>query len=140
MSHPATLAFPLPDLLLVFVEGGAFVMGDDESGYNSEKPAHRVVVPSFYMGKYPVTQRLYEAVTGDNPSRFKGPQRPVEQVSWHDAQAFIQKLNGRRMYRLSSGSLLCPARPFACPLRRSGNMPHGAGGTARGMSTPGATS
>ncbi len=115
MGLPTTLAFPLPDLTLVFVEGGEFVMGDDRSEYSREKPAHRVKVPSFYMGKYPVTQRLYEAVMGENPSHFKGPQRPVEQVSWHDAQAFIQKLNGREDVQAFLRQVSLPGPAFRLP-------------------------
>jgi formylglycine-generating enzyme required for sulfatase activity len=84
----------LPDLDLILVEGGQFLMGDDKSEFDNQKPAHRVEVSSFYMAKYPVTQRLYEAVMGKNPSNFKGTMRPVEMVSWEDAQAFIKKLNG----------------------------------------------
>ncbi|MCB9291791.1 MAG: formylglycine-generating enzyme family protein [Lewinellaceae bacterium] len=48
------------------------------------------------MSKYPVTQSLYEAVTGGQPSMFKGSDRPLEKVSWQDAQDFIQILNGRQ--------------------------------------------
>jgi hypothetical protein len=57
---------------------------------------------SFYIGKYEVTQAQYEAVMGVNPSHFKGPNHPVEMVSWDDAQEFISKLNARtgRNYRL----------------------------------------
>lgn len=47
----------------------------------------------FYIGKYPVTQALWESVMGNNPSYFKGDGHPVEQVSWNDTQEFIQKLN-----------------------------------------------
>ena len=57
----------------------------------------------FYMGKYPVTQQQWEAIMGNNPSRFKGGSLPVETVSWDDAQIFIQKLNqlsGKQRYRL----------------------------------------
>ena len=46
----------------------------------------------FWMGIYPVTQEQYAAVTGDNPSEFKGQNRPVEKVSWEDAVAFCEKL------------------------------------------------
>lgn len=86
----------LPDLDLVEVQGGAFRMGtpeEDSDSYSDERPDHTVTVPSFYMAKFPVTQRLWEAVTGENPSEFQGEKRPVETVSWKDAQAFIQKLN-----------------------------------------------
>ena len=57
----------------------------------------------FYLGKYPVTQQQWEAVMGNNPSRFKGGSLPVETVSFDDAQLFIQKLNqlsGKKLYRL----------------------------------------
>ncbi|GHS89240.1 hypothetical protein FACS1894201_10650 [Bacteroidia bacterium] len=50
-------------------------------------------MPGFYIGKYEVTQQQWEAVMGSNTSRFKGANRPVEQVSWNDAQTFIRKLN-----------------------------------------------
>jgi len=58
---------------------------------------------SFYMGKYPVTQREWAMVMGNNPSDFKGDTRPVENVSWNDCQEFIRKLNAREgtnKYRL----------------------------------------
>jgi hypothetical protein len=59
-------------------------------------------LPSFYIGKYEVTQAQYQAIMGVNPSKFKGSNRPVENVSWDDAQEFITKLNARtgRNYQL----------------------------------------
>ncbi|MCB0634137.1 MAG: formylglycine-generating enzyme family protein [Saprospiraceae bacterium] len=104
MDQPFNLSIDLPDLDLVFVEGGTFVMGDDESGFDREKPAHPVNVPSFYIGKYPVTQRLWQAVMGTNPSRFSGEKRPVESVSWDDTQDFIEQLNKKtgKTFRLPS--------------------------------------
>jgi hypothetical protein len=61
-----------------------------------------LAIPGFYIGKYEVTQAQYEAIMGVNPSHFKGPNHPVESVSWNDAQEFITKLNARtgRNYRL----------------------------------------
>lgn len=85
----------LPDNDLILVEGGEFLMGDDQSEYKSEKPAHRVKIQDFYISKYQVTQILWESVMGSNPSRFKGEKRPVETVSWNGVQDFIKKLNGR---------------------------------------------
>ena len=79
---------------MVFVEGGTFKMGSDDSeAYRDEKPVHNVTLSSYCIGKYEVTQELWEAVMGSNPSHFKGSRKPVEQVSWEDCQEFIRKLN-----------------------------------------------
>lgn len=79
---------------MVFVEGGSFMMGSDERyADDNEKPAHEVTLSSYWIGKYEVTQELWQAVMGTNPSEFKGPRRPVEIVSWNDCQVFIRKLN-----------------------------------------------
>jgi len=78
---------------MVRVEGGTFQMGS-EKGRDDEKPVHSVTLSTFEIGKYPVTQRQWEAVMGNNPSRFNNcPECPVEKVSWEDAQKFIQQLN-----------------------------------------------
>ncbi len=92
-----------PSFEMIPIEGGEFRMGgQDDEAFDDEKPVHQVKVPAFYMGKYPVTQALWVAVMGDNPSSFKGPDRPVEQVSWRDTRKFIQKLNAQigQTYRL----------------------------------------
>lgn len=82
------------DSNMVFIKGGTFKMGsDDEDAYQSEQPVHTVRLDSFSLSKFQVTQRQWEAVMGNNPSHFKGKEFPVEQVSWDDVQAFIQKLN-----------------------------------------------
>ena len=79
---------------MVFVEGGTFRMGSDDSeAYPWEKPVHKVTLSSYCIGKYEVTQELWEVVMGSNPSSFKGARRPVEKVSWEDCQEFIRKLN-----------------------------------------------
>lgn len=79
---------------MVYVAGGSFMMGSDDSdAFSNEKPVHRVTLSSYRIGKYEVTQELWEAVMGSNPSWFKGARRPVEQVSWDDCQKFIRKLN-----------------------------------------------
>ena len=78
---------------MMLVEGGQYMMGDDNGEYDREKPAHPVEVSSFYLGKYLVTQQLWQAVMDENPSSFKGENRPVETVSWDDAKRFIKKLN-----------------------------------------------
>ncbi len=82
---------------MIRVEGGTYTMGaTSEQGsdaWNGEKPAHSVSVGTFYIGETEVTQALWQAVMGSNPSEFKGSQRPVENVSWDDCQTFISKLN-----------------------------------------------
>ena len=82
---------------MVFVEGGTFDMGaTSEQGsdaWSNEEPVHEVTLSSYHIGKYEVTQDLWEAVMGSNPSSFTGVRRPVEGVSWDDCQEFIRKLN-----------------------------------------------
>ena len=77
---------------MVGVEGGIFQMGSTD-GESDEKPVHEVKVSSFSIGQTEVTQELWEAVMGSNPSNFKGSKLPVEKVSWNDCQTFITKLN-----------------------------------------------
>jgi len=87
--------FPkMPHSEMVFVKGGSFRMGsDDEDALGSEKPIHTITVPDFYIGKYPVTQAIWEKVMNNNPSYYKGKNRPVEQVSWNTIiQEFLPKL------------------------------------------------
>ncbi|MDB9512193.1 bifunctional serine/threonine-protein kinase/formylglycine-generating enzyme family protein [Kamptonema animale CS-326] len=92
---------------MISIPGGSFVMGspNTEAGrYEIEGPQHNVTVAPFFMGKYEVTQEQWEAVMGNNPSKFKGAKLPVEQVSWYDAVAFCQKLSQKtgKSYRLPS--------------------------------------
>ncbi|MBR5781423.1 MAG: formylglycine-generating enzyme family protein [Bacteroidales bacterium] len=83
---------------MIKIEGGTFQMGatSEQGGdaYNDEKPVHSVTLSDYYIGETEVTQELWTAVMGSNPSSFSNnPQRPVEQVSWNDCQEFIKKLN-----------------------------------------------
>ena len=83
---------------MIKVEGGTFQMGS-ENGYDWEKPVHSVTLSGYYIGETEVTQEMWQAVMGSNPSEFKGDNLPVERVSWDDCQKFISKLNqktGRR--------------------------------------------
>ena len=78
---------------MVPVAGGTFSMGNDRY-YSSEQPVHQVTLSSYSIGQTEVTQALWLAVMGSNPSRFTGDlNRPVELVSWDDCQVFITKLN-----------------------------------------------
>ena len=83
---------------MIAVKGGSYTMGcTSEQGsdcYSSEEPAHSEYVSDFMIGETEVTQALWQAVMGSNPSNFTGDmQRPVEKVSWDDCQTFIRKLN-----------------------------------------------
>lgn len=82
---------------MVRVEAGTFTMGatpEMENPFYWEKPTHQVTLTNdYYIGKYEVTQALWQAVMGKNPSNFKGDNLPVERVSWDDCQEFISKLN-----------------------------------------------
>ena len=104
VSSAAFAATPaIPEIEMVYVAGGTFNMGlDDSDAYDEEKPVHSVIVSSFSIGKYEVTQKLWKAVMGTNPSYFKGDNLPVENVSWYQVQEFIRKLNAMtgKHYRL----------------------------------------
>ncbi|MCH2047148.1 MAG: bifunctional serine/threonine-protein kinase/formylglycine-generating enzyme family protein [Trichodesmium sp. ALOHA_ZT_67] len=117
-------------LEMVEIPGGTFMMGSTETEaerHSAESPQHRVTVPSFFMGKYVVTQAQYQAIISEkkkeekkgiigrifggnssnldpNPSRFKVTNRPVENVSWDDAVRFCQKISQEtgKTYRLPS--------------------------------------
>lgn len=79
---------------MVYVDGGYFYMGgSDSDAYEDEKPRHEEFVDSFNIGRYEVTQGLWDAVMGYNPSISKGKNKPVENVSWDECQTFIRKLN-----------------------------------------------
>ena len=84
---------------MVYVPGGTFTMGaTSEQGsdaWNDEKPTHSVMLSSYYIGQTEVTQALWTAVMGSNPSEFRGDRRPVERVSWNDCQTFISRLNAK---------------------------------------------
>lgn len=91
----------------VAIPSGSFIMGENPphtEGKDDEKPAHRVVISKpFYIGVHEVTQKQWQTVMGSNPSRHKGPDNPVDSVSWNDAQEFIKRLNAKEKghrYRL----------------------------------------
>ena len=99
-SGSNTITIPVKDGIsidMVRVEAGTFTMGataEMKIPWDDEKPTHRVTLTNdYYIGKYEVTQALWKAVMGNNPSSFKGDNLPVEEVSWDDCQDFISKLN-----------------------------------------------
>lgn len=89
---------------MVLVRGGTFQMGSND--FNSTKPIHSVTLPDFEIGKYPVTQKFWQEIMDNNPSKFKGCEDcPVELVSWEGVQEFLKKLNQKypgKNYRLPS--------------------------------------
>jgi formylglycine-generating enzyme required for sulfatase activity len=99
------------NLLLEMVEipAGEFLMGTAPTDayvfeIETQQPQHQVKLSRFFMGRFAITQAQWQAVMGNNPSHFKGENRPVEQVSWLDAQKFCKRLSqiSGRTYRLSS--------------------------------------
>lgn len=102
-------------MTFVAIPAGRFMMGCDATIGDAcqpldpplhEVPRHAVQVAAFYLQTTEVTQAQWQAVMQHNPSRLQGPDLPVESLSWHDAQAFIQRLNQKegctRCYRLPS--------------------------------------
>ncbi|MDK2407610.1 SUMF1/EgtB/PvdO family nonheme iron enzyme [Aphanizomenon sp. PH219] len=94
-------------LEMVQIPAGSFKMGstpDETERKESEGPQRIVNVPTFFMGKFEVTQEQYQQIIGKNPSSFQGKKRPVEWVSWNDAIEFCKKLSQKtgRTYRLPS--------------------------------------
>ena len=79
---------------MILIPAGEFLMGSPDSDQDAEgyeTPPHRVrITKPFYMGKYLVTQEQWEAVMGNNPSRFKGPKNPVETVNSDNCQKFLK--------------------------------------------------
>jgi formylglycine-generating enzyme required for sulfatase activity len=104
------------NLDMILVPGNTFIMGspDDEPERDKDRELqHEVMVLTFFMGRYPVTQAQWQFVAGlpqinrelkPDPSRFKGNNRPVERVSWYEAVEFCDRLSVRtgRPYRLPS--------------------------------------
>ena len=99
LSNPVIQSFTIRGVSfnMIKVQGGTFTMGaTSEQGsdaYSDEKPTHQVTLSDYYIGETEVTQELWKAVMGSNPSYFSGTNLPVEQVSWDDCQTFITKLN-----------------------------------------------
>ena len=106
------------------VESGTFTMGVKHGfldGIGADDKAHTVTLTNnYYIGQTQVTQKLWMAVMGDNPSHFEGDCLPVESVSWEDCQRFIEKLNAltKKHFRLPTEA----EWEFAC---RGGNQSKG---------------
>jgi formylglycine-generating enzyme required for sulfatase activity len=78
---------------LVLIGGGTFAMGDTlDQGIDNEQPVHQVKLDEYYISRFPTTQAQWSQLVEDNPSAFKHPENPVEQVTWMDACDFARKL------------------------------------------------
>jgi len=110
---------------MIEVKGGTFRMGAtkdmDSDAESDESPVHDVTLSDYYIGETEVTQELWQAVMGSNPSYFTGNlQRPVEEVSWNDCQTFIGKLN-----ELTGGNFRLPTEAEWEYAARGGNKSRG---------------
>lgn len=83
--------------IMCYIKGGSFLMGatpeQGSDAFDDERPVHQVTLNNYYIGKNEVTQELWQAVMGNNPSKFKGNRKPVENISWSDCQDFVTKLS-----------------------------------------------
>lgn len=110
---------------MVYVKGGTFQMGataeQGEDYGRDEKPVHKVTLSDYYIGKFEVTQGLWKAVMGSNPSKFKkGDNYPIENVSWNDVQTFLTKLN-----KLTGKKYVLPTEAQWEYVARGGSKSHG---------------
>ena len=109
---------------MIRVDGGTFTMGatseQENDAYDDEKPTHQVTLSSYYIGETEVTQELWQAVMGSNPSYFCGAKMPVEQVTWDNCQEFIHTLN-----KLIGQSFRLPTEPEWEFAARGGNESYG---------------
>lgn len=78
---------------MIKIPGGEYMAGSTQ--YSDEGPLHAVLVDGFCMDKYEVTQAEFERMMGNNPSHFKGSNRPVESVTWFDAKKYCEKVGKR---------------------------------------------
>ena len=115
---------------MIYVAPGSFMMGSpsSEEGRDDDETQHRVTLTKgFWLGKYEVTQAQWQSVMGSNPSYFKSPERPVENVSWNDCQEFVRAVNVRVKEQLG-GNVRLPTEAeweYACRGGTDTSLPSG---------------
>ena len=114
---------------MILVEHGSFMMGateEQEAPYDDEKPVHKVILTrDYYIGETQVTQALWTAIMGNNPSHFSGDDRPVESVSWDDCQRFVGALNRKLRTELAGKKFRLPTEAEWEFAARGGNKSDG---------------
>jgi len=112
-TAPKTITTPA-GLTMALIPAGEFEMGDN-NGDPDERPAHNVQLNAFYLDTHEVTQKAYEALMQQNPSKSKGPDKPVEQVDWYHAVLFCN------MRSLKAGLKPCyDSKTLACDFNANG--------------------
>jgi formylglycine-generating enzyme required for sulfatase activity len=123
MYNPGTiLEFSIRNVIFRFryIPSGSFIMGSPktEKGHRDDEKQHEVIITeSFWMAETPTTQKQYEIITGENPSRFEGENNPVEQVSWHDSVKFCELLTEKLKHKLKGRTFTLPTEEqweYAC--------------------------
>lgn len=107
-----------------FVKGGTFTMGTNDANVD-EGPAHSVTLSDYYIGEAEVTQALWTAVMGFNPSSVNNPEAPVDNVSWEECIAFIRNLNAITGGKITGGHFRLPTEAEWEYAAKGGNMSHG---------------
>ena len=131
----STRTFKVKDVefTMVAVEGGTFSMGSND-GWSNAKPIHQVTLDSYCIGQTEVTQALWQAVMGSNPSKFKGTSNPVEKVSYNDCIDFINQLNTLLKDQLPQG------RKFRLPTEAEWEFAARGGNKSKGCKYSGSNS